>query len=387
LQNSFFVDRKKAYAAENPSTTNIVAVFVDKDIYQSIKTNLVRYTTTYIQSKIANSKAVVFPIDTTTMKAHEISQMLENMYFEGLKDQSSKLVGTILIGNIPLPVVENNGFIYPSIYPYVDFEHQQFVYDTSKKFFVYNNNPNGQAELRHGIIKFDKNQQYNDFFDKVRSYNNNPTTFIDKAIRYEDFIGLKKYFIPENTKYYINSLVFSEDIGYHRFNNLLLNILKDEHNESTLALGNDLKNDLQGVEDPDLQAYADDMAARNDEATSLSQQVDSNMPTLTLKKATQEMLKGYDGLISPQFLSKIKDNVAGLARRYKSTEGETFTDYSSVTDKIAQKDNRLLGDLDNDVQPLLIQMNDFMEKGLNTKIEQEKYYMTIPIIVNELELE
>lgn len=387
LQNSIFIDWKKVYAAENPSTTNLVAVFVDKDIYKDIQANLVRYTTTYIQKKVANSKAIVLPVDTTTLKAHEISQILENMYFEGLKDQSSKLVGTILIGNIPLPVVNNNGFIYPSIYPYVDFENQEFIYDSNKKFFVYNNNPNGQAELWHGIIKFDTATQYNDFFTKVKSYNTNPTKFIDKAIRYEDFIGLKKYFIPENTKYYTNSMIFAEDIGYHRFTNLLLNILKDEHNDSALALGNNLKTDIQDSTDADLKAYANDMAARNSTAAGLTQQATVNMPTLTLKKATQEMLKGYDALISSQFLAKIKNNIGWLARRYKTTQGETFTDYSSVTDKIVQKDNRLLGDLDNNVQPLLIQINDVLEKGLNDKIQQEKYYMTVPIPLTELDFE
>lgn len=407
LQNSFFIDRKKVYAAENPDTTNLVAVFVDKDIYADIKTNLVRYTSKYIQKKIANSKAVVFPIDTTKLKAHEISQILENMYFEGTKDQSSKLVGTILIGNIPLPVVENQWFIYPSIYPYVDFEDQQFIYDTNKRFFVYNNNPNGQAELRHGMIKFDTIQQYNNFFNKVRSYYNNPTQFIDKAIRYEDFIGLKKYFIPENTKYYANNILFSEDIGYHRFTNLLLNILNGEHNESTISLGEDLSMGLQDTEDPELQAYAEDMKSRQQEMEEgmqdLSDSVTSTnqgsqeaawwaeMPTMTLKKATQEMLKWYDGLISSQFLSAIKDNVAGLARRYKTigsgTNAKTFTNYSSLTDKIAQKDNRILGDLDNNVQPLLIQMNDYLENQLNEKIETEKYYLTIPIPTSELELE
>lgn len=387
LQNGIFVDRKKVYAAEIQSTTNIVAVFVDKNIYESIKTNLVRYTTRYIQGKIDKSKAVVLPIDTSTLKAHEISQILENMYFEGLKDESSKLVGTILIGDIPLPVVENNGFIYPSIYPYVDFENQQFIYDTKKKFFVYNNNPNGQAEIWHGIIKFDTETWYNDFFGKVKSYYTNPNTFIDKAIWYEDFVGLKKYFIPENTKYYINSLLFSEDIGYHRFNNLLLNILKDEHNESTLELGNNLKKDLQDVEDTELKAYANDIETRNNQAAEISQDVSSIMPTLTLKKATQEMIKWYDGLISSQFLAKIKDNIGWLARRYKTTLGKTYTDYSSLTDKIVQKDNRILGDIDNELQPLIIQINDALESGLNTKIEKEKYYMTIPIPVSELDFE
>ena len=61
-------------------------------------------------------------------------------------------------------------------------------------------------------------------------------------------------------------MIFAEDIGYHRFNNLFLNILKDEHNDSTLALGNNLQSDLQNVADPDLKAYANDMAARNNTA-------------------------------------------------------------------------------------------------------------------------
>jgi hypothetical protein len=31
----------------------------------------------------------------------------------------------------------------------VDFEEQQFIYDNNQKFFVYNNNPRGQAEIWH----------------------------------------------------------------------------------------------------------------------------------------------------------------------------------------------------------------------------------------------
>lgn len=43
--------------------------------------------------------------------------------------------------------------------------------------------------------------------------------------------------------------------------------------------------------------------------------------------------------------------------------------------------------MDNNVQPLLIQMNDYLENQLNEKIETEKYYLTIPIPTSELELE
>jgi hypothetical protein len=60
--------------------------------------------------------------------------------------------------------------------------------------------------------------------------------------------------------------------------------------------------------------------SRNNEAKDIVSQMTATMPTLTLKKSTEEMLKSYDGLIGSTFLSKIKDNVAGIARRYKTTE-------------------------------------------------------------------
>lgn len=47
----------------------------------------------------------------------------------------------------------------------------------------------------------------------------------------------------------------------------------------------------------------------------------------------------------------------------------------------------MLGDLDNNVQPLLVQMNDYMESGLNAKIQDEKYYMTVPVPMSELDFE
>ncbi len=192
----------------------------------------------------------------------------------------------------------------------MDFEDQQFIYDTNKKYFVSNGNPNGQAEIWHGLIKFEKTNDYNTFFTKVRSYYNNPTKFIEKAIWYEDFIGLKKYFIQENTKYYVNSMIFAEDIGYHRFNNLMLNILQEEHNKESVDVGKNLKDDLQESDDPELLAYAENIETRNTEAKTVLQDVKADMPTLTLKTAIQNMLKGYDGLFSPQFLAKVKDNVA-----------------------------------------------------------------------------
>lgn len=97
------------------------------------------------------------------------------------------------------------------------------------------------------------------------------------------------------------------------------------------------------------------------------------------------MLKTYDGLISTKLLAQIKDNVASIARRYKTgSNNQTFTTFSSTTDKILQKDNRILGDLNTNTQPLLIQINDYLQSGTNQIIEEEKYYMTVPLPVSRL---
>jgi hypothetical protein len=71
-----------------------VAVIVDKKIYDnsSMETYLKRYATDYIQQKISDSKAIVLPINIDNFKAADIVKMLENMYFDGIKDVPSKLI-------------------------------------------------------------------------------------------------------------------------------------------------------------------------------------------------------------------------------------------------------------------------------------------------------
>lgn len=109
-------------------------------------------------------------------------------------------------------------------------------------------------------------------------------------------------------------------MGYHRFTPLLLDTLTSEHNNDTLSLGSDLTSSLEDTEDQDLQDYAAMIKESNDDAKSTMGQTSANMPTLTLKKSTMEMFKSYDGLMSSMFLSKIKDNIASVARRFKNTE-------------------------------------------------------------------
>ena len=74
-------------------------MLVDKDLYsnKNLKNSLERYTTQYIQQKISNSKAVVFPLDTTVVKSRDIAKLLENLYYDGIEEEPSTLEGVVLV--------------------------------------------------------------------------------------------------------------------------------------------------------------------------------------------------------------------------------------------------------------------------------------------------
>ena len=174
--------------------------------HTAIRTNYNKY------NSISNSKAIILPIDTDNLTAPEITKILENLYFDGIQWESSNLVWVILIWDIPLPVVNQFGYVFPTIYPYVDFEDQKFVWDGYSQYFVYNDNPKWQAELRHGWIKFDTIQEYKDYFDKLQDYASNPSDFVGKNIWYDDFIWNRTYFYEDGVNAYINNFLFAEDL-------------------------------------------------------------------------------------------------------------------------------------------------------------------------------
>jgi hypothetical protein len=98
---------------------------------------------------------------------------------------------------------------------------------------------------------------------------------------------------------------------------------------------------------------------------------------------TKEFLKGYETLIGTKYLTRIRDNVKTPARRYQpNADGNLTLSFDSHYNKIAQKDLRIVGDTEKGISPLLIDFNNKLEKSLNDKIEEQKYYMKIPIITS-----
>jgi hypothetical protein len=216
--------------AEDPVTnTNIIALLVDESIYDDLTTEIQRYTTSYLQQKLSDTKAVVLPINTTEYMSWDIVTLLDNLYFEGIEDQTSTLIGTILIGDIPLPIIDDQGVVFESIYPYTDFVDPQYVFYEDSKSFAPNpiQQSNPQPEIWHSLIPFgDDIGAYQQFFEKLQTYHADPASFVEKKIWYDDFIQLKETFLANNLGYYANSFLYAEDLGYHRLTTLLMDLMK-----------------------------------------------------------------------------------------------------------------------------------------------------------------
>lgn len=86
-----------------------------------------------------------------------IAAQNEKLYYEGEDGDGAKtqLVGTILIGNVPIPMVGADGKYFPSVFPYVDFEHKAFVYNEKSDRYEKVSALNGgveAVEIWHGVI-------------------------------------------------------------------------------------------------------------------------------------------------------------------------------------------------------------------------------------------
>jgi len=364
------------YAEDQLDYTNLVAVFVDDKIYDDIENDMQRYAQEYIQwedssnryNSISNSKAIVLPIDTDNMSASDITKILENMYFDGISGEPSKLIWTVLVWDIPLPVVNQDGFIYPTVYPYVDFEEQKFIWNDQSKYFVYNDNPDGEAEIWHWIINFDEIWQYENYFDKLQNYSDDPSEFIGKNIRYDDLIANKQYFYKEAINSYVNSFMFAEDLGYRRYTDLMVKLMQDSHNDMIA----DLLSWFDGMEE--LQATTESM----------------NTPTMTLETMIKDgFIKSYSSLIWWKQLDNIVRNVETANRwieqyTWSDWEWKARTALDTHYLKMEQKDETLLR-MNWGLDPLIITFNNAFEDIVNDKIEEEKYWLNEVIPLTYLE--
>lgn len=370
--------------------TNIVAMFVDKKIYQDVSSDVERYAKTYIQTKLTNTKALVFPIDKNNFKAHDIYKILENLYLQWDKEKTTTLIWTVLIWDLPLPVVKRDWYVFPSIYPYVDFVDKKFVYNNSTKYFELNTEDWNGPEIWHWIINlWLDDKDYKKYFARLKTYNDNPTNYVEKKIWYDDFINMKNSFANQNLPYYLSNFVFLEDLAYHRYNTLMLSLFNQSYTDSlqneilnfsdTLdSLSEQSKTEYENADsqfdsfkDISSQYYSKAQEFRSNYMTDeFTQDVSSSYsktPTLLLSKSIEPFLKKYNELFWNDYYSTLKDNILATWR-WDIEDIDTHATKTFIKDEISKN--------------VLVEYNRILEEALDSQIQEKWFYMKIPVLQN-----
>ena len=132
---------------------DLVSIMVDRETYSKQSGKIKRYSED-IQSYLGNTRVSLFIVDADTPPVALAAQN-EKLYYDGDGQRGiTSLVGTILIGNIPLPIVHREGKSFPSLYPYVDFDDKRFVYSDLTRRYEYANSTREttDVEIWHGVI-------------------------------------------------------------------------------------------------------------------------------------------------------------------------------------------------------------------------------------------
>ncbi|MBN2087143.1 hypothetical protein JW758_02235, partial [Candidatus Peregrinibacteria bacterium] len=225
----------------------LIALLVESDLLedQAIKSRIKTYARN-AQERTPHSQSLIIKVDKNE-ETYNVAKLLEKLYFEGIdtdvidgnpinnnsvKEDNNKLIGIVVIGDVPIPVVtESGGDSYPSMYPYTDFYRKRFIYNHETDKFEENSDvPFPNPEVWHGVIVppskdavqsrtelieyFDKNEKYSDGdseftdFNKRMLYLNHPA--MEKKMNYMDFGNYLRY------------IAFMEEMSFNRYNKHLL---------------------------------------------------------------------------------------------------------------------------------------------------------------------
>jgi len=192
VQMPFFSILNRLFAADE-NYYHIVSLIVQEEIYPQIEASVNQYAKN-IQKTLENTKTVIIPVPGDT-HPYNIASINEKLYFDGYgafigSPDHSKLIGTVFIGNLALPVVENKGSFEKSVFPYVDFEDKLYIYDEPEQLFKHNTNVYKQpkAEIWHGFISPNTGDQAKDitqingYFQKNNAYYNSEGIFANTAV-------------------------------------------------------------------------------------------------------------------------------------------------------------------------------------------------------------
>lgn len=173
----------------------------------------------------------------------------------GGEGETSQLQGVVIIGDVPLPVLNKGGNRYVSLLPYTDFKEKAYVFDQASKDFVPNTNSNSsQPEVWSGIIKpplsgdegskllaeyFDKNYLFHCSTNNCKA----PAAMykqFSRKILFADLVNEFKQMNKAGFANYLRYLNYWEDITYERWSKFLAQkFVQDSVSDSNINDPND----------------------------------------------------------------------------------------------------------------------------------------------------
>ncbi len=131
VQFPFTIPRTLAAGSDAP---NLVSIIISESANSGdVKGRVKRYAND-IQAALTNTRVVIVEVPDNAAP-HSIAALNEKLYYHGDGNGISRLVGTVLVGKLPIPVVHKSGKTFLSIYPYVDFDDKVFLYDSQKGYY------------------------------------------------------------------------------------------------------------------------------------------------------------------------------------------------------------------------------------------------------------
>ena len=236
IQVSFF-DATEAATADY---RDIVSIIVDRDTYSALAPKIKQYSAD-IQSYLGNTRVSLFIVPKNT-PPEAIAAENERLYYDGdSKGGITSLVGTILIGNVPIPVVHRDGDSFPSLFPYVDFDDKRFVYNNRSHIYQYTPNAveNSDVEIWHGVINPSVGREWNgapdiakigQFLDKTHDFYSKKGKFAGSnayapRVFYYDGYNESAALNAKSMYQYGLSVANAENFAYSRFTKYLLSDL------------------------------------------------------------------------------------------------------------------------------------------------------------------
>jgi uncharacterized repeat protein (TIGR01451 family) len=276
---------------------------------------------------LTDVKIIVF--DRAQDDVLSLANALENFYKNGDGNRNNKLRGVVLIGEIPLPVVNKNGNRFISIFPYTNFDNKAYLYNPQTNSFERNTSVTfPKQDIWHGIIRPPADdsagiQKLAEFFDKNHLHYLGEPLFadFDRKLFFGDLVEAEKAKNSDLYKKYLMYLDYMEDLAYFRFNKKWANdltgdvmaALADEIEELTgdplFNMDNELNKEQFDNRENRIPGFAEQMK---------SEDLMSGVPDLMNRSIIEKNLMQY-GEVFGGYISNLND-LADYTARYTPTD-------------------------------------------------------------------